>query len=67
MFECGVRVEELPVCDQYTIEGDQFSMAVRNEGPVPTPLEDSLCNMAVIDAIFDAAKTGRWTVPDATR
>jgi len=30
------------VCDQYTIQGDLFSQAVREGGEVPTPLEDSL-------------------------
>jgi predicted dehydrogenase len=67
VFESGVRIEEFAVCDQYTIQGDQFSMAIRKEGAVPTPLEDSLCNMAVIDAVADSASTGRWTAPDTNR
>ncbi len=31
----GLRTEELPICDQYTIQGDLFSKAVRGEGDVP--------------------------------
>lgn len=58
----GIRVEEFPVCDQYTIQGDLFSRAVRGEGDVPTPLEDSIRNMAVIEAVFDSAGRGQ-TVP----
>ena len=55
----GITTEEFPVCDQYTIQGDLFSRAVRGEGDVPTPLEDSLANMAVIEAVFESARTGR--------
>jgi predicted dehydrogenase len=54
------ETEEFPVCDQYTIQGDLFSRAILEDGPVPTPLEDALKNMAVIDAIFRSAETGRW-------
>lgn len=54
---------ELPVCNQYTIQGDLFSEAVRGVRPVPYPLEDSILNMRVIDAVFRAAESGRWEVP----
>ena len=56
VFGGGVRVEELAVCDQYTIQGDLFSAAVRGEGEVPTPLEDSIRNMAVIEELFRTAE-----------
>ena len=52
--------EEVPPCDQYTIQGDLFSRAVHEKTPVPVPLEDSLRNMKAIDAVFRAAETGRW-------
>jgi predicted dehydrogenase len=55
----GMRVEEFAICDQYTIQGDLFSRAVRGSGDVPTPLEDSLANMTVIDAVFESARTGK--------
>ena len=32
----------------------------RGEAPPPMSLEDSVANMAVIDAIFAAAETGAW-------
>jgi len=51
LFGGGMRTEEFPVCDQYTIQGDLFSQAVREGGEVPTPLEDSLRNMAVIERL----------------
>jgi predicted dehydrogenase len=61
----GVITEEVDACDQYTIQGDLFSRAVREGGAPPVPLEDSLRNMAVISAIFRSAETGRWEEPDA--
>lgn len=45
-------VEELPVCDQYTIQGDLFSKAILEDGPVPVSLEDALGNMKAIEAVF---------------
>jgi predicted dehydrogenase len=58
-----VTVEEIPTCDQYTIQGDAFSRAIRENTQVPVPLEDALGNMKVIDAIFRAAKSGKWERP----
>lgn len=56
----GVMTEEFPVCDQYTIQGDLFSRAVLGQGEVPTPLENSLGNMRVIEAIFASEISGGW-------
>jgi predicted dehydrogenase len=53
-------VEEFPPCDQYTLQGDAFSRAIREGGAPPVPLEDAIKNMAVIDAIFRAAQSGGW-------
>jgi predicted dehydrogenase len=61
----GATVEEFPPCDQYTLQGDQFSRAIREGGPPPVPLEDALQNMAVIDAIVQSAETGQWVEPAA--
>jgi len=58
------KVEEFPVCDQYTIQGDEFSRAIRGEREVPVPIEDAIRNMAVIDAIFRAAESGKWERPE---
>jgi predicted dehydrogenase len=51
---------ELPVCDQYTTQGDLFSQAVRKGRPAPYPLEDSVNNMRVIDALFRSGSSGAW-------
>jgi len=63
VFGVGVRTEEFPAADQYTIQGDLFSRAIREGGEVPTPLEDSIRNMAVIEAVFRSAESGRWEPP----
>jgi predicted dehydrogenase len=59
----GATVEEFPACDQYTLQGDRFSQAIREGTPIAVPLEDALRNMAVIDAIFRSAETGKWERP----
>ncbi len=58
------REEQFPICDQYTIQGDEFSRAIRGEREVPVPLEDAIKNMAVIEAVFRAAESGRWEKPE---
>jgi hypothetical protein len=60
-----IRVEEFPVLDQYTVQGDLFAEAIQTGGPAPTPLEDSVRNMEVIDAIFRSAVSGHWESPTA--
>jgi predicted dehydrogenase len=54
---------ELPICDQYTIQGDLFSRAARDRKPAPYPLEDSVANMRVIDALFRSGHSGVWESP----
>jgi len=59
----GRSVEQLPPCDQYTIQGDVFSRVIREGGELAVPLEDSVKNMAVMDAVFRSAETGNWERP----
>jgi predicted dehydrogenase len=61
----GSRTETIPVCDQYTLQGDAFSRAILEDGPVPVSLENAVHNMAVIDALFASARTGSWICPHA--
>ena len=51
---------EFPICDQYEIQGTLFSQAIRENREQPIPLEDSINNMKVIDAVFQSAKTNQW-------
>jgi predicted dehydrogenase len=56
------RIEEiiLEICNQYTIQGDLFSRAVLEDREVPTPLEDAVANMQVIDALVRSVRSGSW-------
>jgi predicted dehydrogenase len=60
----GIVTQEFPVCDQYTIQGDVFSRAIRGDADVPVSLEDAVRNMAVIDAIFRSGNSGKWETPE---
>jgi len=51
---------QLEACNQYTLQGDAFSQAVLNNTDVPTPIEDAVANMKVIEAVFQSAKTATW-------
>ena len=61
-YQYGDEIEEivLDICDQYTIQGDLFSQAVLNNTEVPTPLEDAVANMKVIEAVIESGETGTW-------
>ena len=50
-------------CNQYTLLVEGFSQAVKNGTAAPLPLEDSVKNMAVLDALARSSQTGRWEVP----
>jgi predicted dehydrogenase len=59
----SARAESFEVCDQYALQGDMFSKAIRTGKPVAFPLEDAVKNMRVIDALFRSAKSGGWEKP----
>ncbi len=56
----NARIEEFATCDQYTVQGDLFSLAIQEGSEVPVPLENALGNMRVIDAVFRSGQTGAW-------
>jgi predicted dehydrogenase len=58
--DASAKEEAFPVCDQYGIQGDLFSEAIRSGKPPEFPLENAVQNMRIIDAIFRSAKTGGW-------
>jgi predicted dehydrogenase len=45
--------------DQYTVLAEDFARATQSGGPGPVPLEDSIKNMAVLDALRRSAASGR--------
>lgn len=58
LFGGGIEVKEFARCNQYTIQGDRFSQAIRENTEQPIPLDDAVKNMGVIDAIFRSATSG---------
>jgi predicted dehydrogenase len=62
----GVETRTFEVCDQYTLQADQLSRAIREGRPAPEPLEDAVANMEVIDALFRSAESGAWERPSTS-
>jgi predicted dehydrogenase len=68
---CSLRLQqgsasrriEFETCDQYTIQGDLFAEAILEDKPVPTPLDDAVRNMEVIEAVVASGKSNEWTKP----
>ena len=56
------EIIEIPICDQYEIQGALFSQAIREQTEQPIPLEDAINNMTVIDAVFRSAASGGWEI-----
>jgi predicted dehydrogenase len=67
VLETSMRLEateadriEFAAVNQYTILAQLFARAAATGGPGPIPLEDSIKNMAVLDALGRSASSGRW-------
>jgi predicted dehydrogenase len=56
----GTRVIQTEIADQYLLEFDSFAQALIEKNEVPTPIQDGINNMAVIDALFASASSGKW-------
>ena len=61
----GITTEVFETDDQYTVQGDAFSRAILDDTEVPVPLEDAIGNMAVIEAVFNSARSGQWETPQS--
>ena len=59
----AVRTETVPPSDQYTLQGDAFSRAVRGEIALPYGLDDAVQNMRIVDALMRSESSGRWETP----
>ena len=56
----SARAEIFDVVNQYTLQGDLFAGAIRSGTKLPFPLEDSVLNMKVLDAVFRSGKSGQF-------
>ncbi|CAG0962674.1 D-xylose 1-dehydrogenase (NADP+) [Burkholderiales bacterium] len=61
----GIRTETLPASDQYELQGEAFSRAVRGEIALPFGVDDAIANMRVIDALFRSERSGAWETIEA--
>jgi len=52
--------QTLDESDQYMLQGEAFSRAIRGEIELPYGVDDAVLNMRVIDALFRSEKSGRW-------
>lgn len=57
--EGKVETITFDICNQYTIQADLFALAIINNTPVPTPLEDAIYNMMVIEKMEESNKKGQ--------
>ena len=65
LFQNNEIIEEIEIkiCDQYTIQGDLFSLAVLKNEKLPTPIEDAVENMKVLEAVIQSAEKEEWCTP----
>jgi len=56
----GSEIINFDMADQYELQADAFAKSIISNLPVPTPLEDAVGNMKVIDAIFHSGKSKSW-------
>ena len=65
LFQNNEIIEEIEIeiCDQYTIQGDLFSLAVLKNEKVPPPIEDAVENMKVLEAVIRSAEKEEWCTP----
>ena len=58
-----METRSFALVDQYTLQADEISRAIRERRPAPAPLEDSVANMRAIDALVRSARSGNWERP----
>ncbi|HTB59024.1 MAG TPA: Gfo/Idh/MocA family oxidoreductase [Polyangia bacterium] len=51
--------------NQYALLVAAFARAAAGGGPTPVPLEDSVKNVAVLEALYRSTTSGRWETPEA--
>jgi predicted dehydrogenase len=56
----AAELMEFAPVDQYSLLVEQFARAALSGGPAPVPLEESIANLVVLDALRRSAESGRW-------
>jgi predicted dehydrogenase len=60
--DASAQLTTFPVVDQYSLQSEAFSRAVRAGGDVENSIEVAIGNMRAIDALFRSAESGGWVV-----
>ena len=58
-----MRAVNLPVADQYQLQAEAFSRAVRSEQPDARGLDDAAATLRIIGALFASEKSGQFETP----
>jgi predicted dehydrogenase len=61
--DASAKPIKLPKVDQYQLQGEIFSRAVRGKEKIAFGVEDAILQMRVIDALFRSEKSGAWEKP----
>ena len=56
----GIHVETLPTADQYQLQAEAFSRALRGEDTPSWGVDDAIAQMRVIDALWRSETSERW-------
>src|SRR5581483_12153022 len=56
----AAKVVKIGRADQYQLEGEAFSAAVRGKGKLDYGVEDAIQQARILDAIFRSEKSGNW-------
>ena len=56
----GLDIEVVPAADQYALQLDAFSAAIRADRPPPFGIDDAIHNMRALDALFRSERSGAW-------
>lgn len=63
LYGAGAVTETFDAVDQYTLQGDAFSRAIRENVPFDHPITDAIANMRVIEALLRSERSGHWEAP----
>ncbi len=63
LADCSARAIRIAKCDQYQLEAEAFGRAIRGEEQLEFGVDDAILQARVLDAVFKAAKSGRWETP----
>jgi predicted dehydrogenase len=59
----SVQTTEFSIVDQYSLQSEAFSRAVRGGGSIENSIDVAIGNLRVIDALFRSAASGAWQTP----